>query len=713
MKRFILIGLLLLVVTEAQAARFADNTAGVCASGTYRITQRDCGGAGTGHQSYATITTLQAAMLGGETAYVRAGTYTAGFTATLPNGTSGAPTIVAGCPATVCATQETPTIQTTGFPFNIVTKNYLTFRNFLVSMCNQSGTDAAISLNASTNVTTEDIEINGCAGSIGPNGVGSGYFISAPSGGGSTGHIIRRNYIHDIGGNATSPNRWHGVYINAKGVTIEHSRFERICNYSIHGFSGGSNTDQALIRYNKIDQDGIVSSHPLCSSGGGDNTSAILMDGFAPIIVGNQITRGADSCIVVARGSGGIIYNNSCRDTGPYSGNGIEISGSYSNANVKNNVLQNSGTITFVGSGSSSHNRCDSVSAHCQNTLTPGFTSTTDLTLTASSALIDACIAAVGALPSPLVGTVTAVANGSAPDCGAFETITFASAAASTTGIIDITFGAAFGPLSTLSSCSGITVRQAGVTKTCTGFANNGNATYRWTCTACLSAGGGTIDIAITAGKFTDSVGVGGTINQSNFALPTTTVTNNISGATEVFTVLGVRQRTYARVVSDTIGAAWIKAENATGSVRVDNGKFAGWWLIGCTGANCPAVGLQFEQNLNAGSYANTTDSCITNPLCFDSTNSAAPHGTTIADCMLTNPHGNCLAGAVAAQSSGYPVLDLAQNQAAPIQGNFAIKSGLSVGDVICVRPKLDSGAAITHNQTFCVNVVNPAGSPA
>jgi hypothetical protein len=388
---------------------------------------------------------------------------------------------------------------------------------------------------------------------------------------------------------------------------------------------------------------------------------------------------------------------------------------------AKNNICNRitasqKGIINFAGN-TVDHNLSDVASQGISIVGNPAFVDADngDLTLTAGSAAIDAGNNSIAPCPAPLNCTLSAVHNGPLRDIGAFESIPFASANASTTEIIDITFGAAYAPLSTLSSCTGVTVRQNGVTKTCSTFANNGNATYRWTGTAgSLSAGGGTIDIAIAAGKFTDSINIGGSQNQANFALPVTTVTNNISGgATEVFTVLGVRERTYHRAVTDTAAASWLRAENAVGTVRVDSGMFAGWFLIGCTMADCPAVGFPFEANLNAGGFANVTGSCVTNPLCFNSANSAASHGTVIADCMLTNIHGNCKAGAVVAADTSYPIIDLSQNQAAPIQANFQIKSGLSVGDRICVRPKLDSGAALTHDQTLCVDVANPAGSPA
>ena len=85
-KVLIFAGMLLLIPAQAKATKFTDSTAGACALNTYRITQRDCAGSGTGHQSYATITTLIAAMSASETAYIRTGTYTAGITNTLPSG---------------------------------------------------------------------------------------------------------------------------------------------------------------------------------------------------------------------------------------------------------------------------------------------------------------------------------------------------------------------------------------------------------------------------------------------------------------------------------------------------------------------------------------------------------------------------------------------------------------------------------------------------
>jgi len=447
--------------------------------------------------------------------------------------------------------------------------------------------------------------------------------------------------------------------------------------------------------------------------------AAILIgSGDFNLVLNNVVRNNGVTGITIGNGAtNSIVYNNTVVDN-TYGGIAY---GNQSGSVIKNNLLSGNSTRDIYADGSTSTptfgtNRCGSLLTGCATTAAPSFANAgaSDYNLAAGSAMIDACTISIGALPPPLTGSINAIYNGSLPDCGAFESIPFASASATTTSVLDITFGAAYAPLSTLSSCTGVTVRQAGVTKTCTGFANNGNATYRWTCTACLSAGGGAIDISIAASKFTDSIAIGNALNQGNFTITQQAVTNNIAGTTEVFTVRHFRQRTFGRAVTDTIGAAWLKSEDIAGTVRVDDGKFSVLFSIDCTIADCPSVGFQFEYNKNGGAWAALTDSCLTNDACYDSTNSAAPHGTVIPNGLLTDALGNYLAGAVAAQANSYPVLDLALNQSTQLQVNAAIKTGLVAGtDIICIRPKLDSGVAMTHAQTACLNVVNPAGSPA
>jgi hypothetical protein len=500
---------------------------------------------------------------------------------------------------------------------------------------------------------------------------------------------------------------------------IERNEFYDFPSFGIH-MNAEPWPERTVIRGNSFHHFGQSGRTTSKSSRG---AAILVWRGYDTVIVHNTFSQGHSA---VALHSGGaprtIIYNNTIDSmAGDNQGIGCLYLSTDGTAVAKNNICNRitasqKGIINFAGN-TVDHNLSDIASQGISIVGNPAFVDADngDLTLTAGSAAIDAGTNSIAPCPAPLNCTLSAVHNGPLRDIGAFESIPFASANASTTEIIDITFGAAYAPLSTLSSCTGVTVRQNGVTKTCSTFANNGNATYRWTGTAgSLSAGGGTIDIAIAASKFTDSINIGGSQNQANFALPVTVVTNNISGgATEVFTSRHFRQRTFARAVTDTVAPAWIKAEDAVGTVRVDSGKFSNFWSIDCTVANCPSVGFQFEFSLNGAGYANVTDSCVTNAVCFDSTNSAAPHGTVIPTSQLTDALGNYLAGAVAAQASSYPVLDLAINQSTQIQGNFAIKSGLSVGDRICIRPKLDSGAAMTHAVTACFDVVNPAGSPA
>lgn len=510
----------------------------------------------------------------------------------------------------------------------------------------------------------------------------------------------------------------HGVYVESAGHVFANGKIYANSCYGVQIYNGASPTANGnVLKRLWVYGNGVNAAnggHPtIFGSCGGVTMGRGSNNQILDSLIENNIIN-----------SDGIVANNGCVDCLIYNstvrGNsgavaGINVSSGATRTTVKNNALSLNGT-NYANSGSSttaSNNGCTITGGTTGCSVTAASLGlNSDGTLAAGSVLIDAGIASIAPCPQPLNCTQTARSNGPAPDIGAFESIPFASVAAIDSSTIDITYGSAYAPLLTLSSCTNVTVRQAGVAKTCTGFANNGNATYRWTGSG-LSAGGGTIDISIAAGKFTDSINVGGSLNQANFALSNQTVTNNISGTSEVFTSRHFRQRTWGRGTTDNSDPAWLKAEDVAGTVRVDGGRLSNWWLIDCTAADCPSVGFQFEFNYNAGSYANVTDSCTTNQLCYDSTNSAAMHGTAIPNCFLTNSLGNCLAGAVAAQASSYPILDLALNQAAPIQANFAIQSGLAVGDTLCVRPKLDSGTAVTHAQTACFTVANPAGSPS
>jgi parallel beta-helix repeat protein len=517
----------------------------------------------------------------------------------------------------------------------------------------------------------------------------------------------------------------YGIYVTGHDNTLRGNTITGHGGFGIHNYCNGCNNNPQ-----PPPSRNLYAANLIANNGAGKLNSPaglLLSTGDSIVALNNVVRDNVVGGIATAHGASNVfIYNNTIVDNGTY---GIAWD-NQSGAVIKNNAIFGNGSVFSVGTGSVTrgNNGCESANTGCFVVTTralAGFTNpgSNDYTLASGSALIDQGASSIGTLPPPLNSTLTALANGALPDIGAFESIPFASASATTTSVLDITFGAAYAPLSTVASCANVIVRQAGITKTCLSFVNNGNATFRWTCTtACLSGGTNDIDIQIAAGKFTDSVAIGNSLNQPNHALGITTVTNNIAGASEVFTSRHFRQRTWARATTDTIGAAWIKGEDAVGTVRVDNGKFSNLWSVDCTVADCPSVGFQFEFDYGANfagtqtmpdTYANVADSCLTNPTCFDSTNSAAPHGAVISTSQLTDALGNYLAGAVAAQASSYPVLNLALNQSTQIQGNFAIKSGLSVGDRICIRPKLDSGAAINHAVTACFDIVNPAGSPA
>lgn len=518
------------------------------------------------------------------------------------------------------------------------------------------------------------------------------------------------------------------LYIEGDQNLIERNDIYDAPSYGIHIFSGWSDVPSGnIVRYNKV--------HGVCTAA---NSCAgiLLASGPGNVAYGNLVydVTGTGSGAVCGIGVGGInsiIYNNTI--SGSLYAN-ICWGNTATGLIFKNNLSHNSprdyyNSTTFTTtppSGSTGSNNLGQFShSWTSTTSTPLFTNsaTKDFTTGAGSPAIDGGVASIGSLPAPLEGSFTALGNGAVPDIGCCESIPVASASAVDASTVDIQFGTAYAPISTVSTCTGFELRQpnnAGGVKTlatCTNPAGT-NGLVRLTCAACLSAGGGDIDFSVTAAKFTDAIAIGNSLNQPNFAITNQAVDNNISGTTEVFTSRHFRQRTFGRATTDTIGPAWIKAEDTIGSVRSDGGMFAVFFSIDCTIADCPSVGFQFEWDLNgAASWAAITDSCATNAVCYTTTNSAAPHGAVIPASQLTDALGNYLAGAVAAQASSYPVLDLAINQSTQIQVNLAIKTGLVAGtDQVCIRPKLDSGAAITYASpggTACFNIVAAAGSPS
>lgn len=454
-------------------------------------------------------------LVAGDTCLVRSGTYTyssgsavlVASGSTSPQGTSSNPiTIKSEVLGGAIISIPTNLTVSSGRGF-VIARNYYTIEGF--QFTGGASTDPNISITGVLNTGLGLVLRRNYFHNIGKTMCTNSNFSTSAISLQTQGNIlIEYNYFYNIGrrrngeaGCSTSHFQHdHGVYSQViPNVTVRHNLFrDVIMGYPLHFYKSGG---AALSHVNpRIYNNTFVGKSPTGLPAG-------------QLIFCNTV-------------SGGIVRNNIFSDTP--SGYGI---------NYCSGTVAVSTTIT--------HNLSDTTQANIQNptskpasgitynnntlNTSPGFTNagSADFTLASGSAAINAGV------------NVGLAYNDSAPDIGAFETITFSACEVpdgeSTT--IRATFvNNTNPPLLPASSVTGVTGRKNAVSNTITASARVGDNQIDFTMTNSY-AGGDTADLSATSTNITDSALIGGTLNQPWVGtLTNQSCTNNIAGVSYTFT---------------------------------------------------------------------------------------------------------------------------------------------------------------------------------
>lgn len=499
----------------------------------------------------------------------------------------------------------------------------------------------------------------------------------------STGAIIEDNLFYTIGrlrngesGCTTDKvNHDHGIYLKTTtNFTIRRNiLYDVNRGYAFHLY-GGTNTNTSI--YN--------------NTVGGTNATSLPT---GCVMFGSTITT--------ANMKNNLFYD--CKGTviDTFSFTGTNVTVSYN----KQSTDDTSGDNMFnpaLPSGVTTSNNTDNVSL--------GFTNagSNDFTLASGSTAIDA-------------GTNIGLAyNGAAPDLGAFETPSVASAEVGNvdaTSLI-ITFNNnANPPLLPSSGVTGITVRENTTPVTVSSCTRVGDNVVDCTLASSISAGT-TVDWSYAqTGNLTDSALIGGTVNQELLTVTNSSVTNNVSGGgpTHVFTQAAFEFHDLRGTEAAPVILPYATAPENTSLKVVPGAKFRLRFAITCTTADCPAVGFIPRYRRNGGAYTVVPDSFGADNIAFFGT-SADPDiptsGTATTDQLSTS--GTLVACALVRTSNAIPTVDLALNNKTECEYAFALDSDVAPGDTFDFRLYLQDGTALnTYTVTPRVTVEAVSGGVA
>jgi len=346
-----------------------------------------------------TFGSSMACLESGDILEARGGTYAESFSlANAANGTAGAYTTIQNFDG------ETVIIKPTGAGvlnrvIYIQNKTFFKIRGqsafrLVIDATTMSGSSSSpIGMtDVTTDIILENVEF-----------IGSDYTCVDASLGGSSGGgyatrriTVRNNYIHDCGVDALD----HGVYLRGSDHVIEGNHIHDVSGSGVHSYGISSSVNNHIVRYN-ISHD--AGSHGiLVGSGSGHQVYGNVS--YNNGAKGFSFGQGVSTSNLTA-------YNNTSYGNAT---NCIHVRSNATGTILRNNICRNNGTDAILNDGSGT------VSS---NTFTtdPSFVNAAgaNFTLATGSAAIDACSTATG-LPY----------NGSAPDCGAYETTTFSSAVA-------------------------------------------------------------------------------------------------------------------------------------------------------------------------------------------------------------------------------------------------------------------------------------------
>ncbi len=596
----------LLLCAEAEAVVKYVTKSGTCTNGAtnYSAASDTCGGGSS--TVYTSIRSGADNVGASNTLQIRAGSYTElCVNGLIEGGTSVTPTLIE--PYSGAAVTWTKTTGDSRDCLVSFTSPYVTINgknsdgtgSLILDGANSnvSADQAILTAGNTTNLTIKNIELRNsaesCMVSIGSNS------------------LIENNYIHDCG--TVNSYLWHGIYYAGTGTIVRNNTFVNIAGYGIHCYSGSSDCTSSQILNNKLFSVGTASD---AQSGG------ILSDGPDNIIRYNVVR-----CTGTSTDFGIHLYPNATRNLVDHNsvtncGTGINMAATTTNHSVRNNI--------FYSNGTNVNNASTGSTLTTNQTTNPTWTNATtaDLTLASGSSAIDTCT------------NIGLSFNGSAPDCGAFET--FTGTGGTVTGN---TLDAQFGMNSRTPLVPGTTGFSVNNGRTVTGVALVGSSIARLTFDGAVCTGVQSWTWSYSGGTATDTAEVGsslsGRLNQPSLTVAATSVTNNCSGASYSFTQADFR---YHGVFSASEAAPSIRStEDAALFYVVNNGAVNIRFSLLCNaGVDCAstAFSLYYAQgggysvvpNTPGGgtvSFCGTTytgDNTLTNPT--PTTNQLSTAGT-------------------------------------------------------------------------------------
>lgn len=516
----------LFALPAGATTRYVDPTAGPC-TGNYSIASRNC--TGTDGDSFSTFALALSPTVAGDTIYWRSGTYTTRIALGSKTGTAGAYITIAAYPG------ETVTIQPS-VEGHMVTQNagvgYFVIDGFVFD-------GSLLPVPTTGNGTS-----------------GVGFFNQSPSGPNANHHFtfrnnemkhiprhvilwngpglrLQNNKIHDNRTDCTPGRRFYGLYIHAgDDILIENNEIYNTGGGYMQVYEGPL-TD-VVIRKNYFHDNTYCSSADFGGTIAGNNQGTQYYNNIS-VRNGSHPTSADGSGLHVTGVTGtpqDVLVLNNTFSLNQAQGVAVTNTSSAPLRTILQNLLSVSNGLTNISNTASATTTVQTTNKNT-GTVTDYMVSTSDYTLKTGSPCID--------FGTPRSGFAY---NGSAPDCGAFESIPN-PAASITTNKITLIFPMNLNvPIQNLST--------AGVTVGCTGSACPGSPTVSAVSrvvgtdthveitvagiagNACVSANQNwTVTYNSATGTWTDNANIGYTpgIHQKIFSFTSLPVTNQCTGA--------------------------------------------------------------------------------------------------------------------------------------------------------------------------------------